>query len=277
VVLTDTHCHLDMSAFDADRESVLQRAAEAGIVRILVPSLNQASAERALALTANDSSIFVAVGIHPTEVPGPIGAELEQIQHLAANPRVVAIGEIGLDYFWVKDDAGRARQRAALRAQLELAGALQLPVVLHLREELDAGSGACTADMMTIVEDWVTGLRATNPALAGRPGVFHSFSGSPKTAAEAVQLGFSIGVTGPVTYKNADTRRQLIASLPLDKLLIETDSPFLAPDPQRGRRNEPAFVVLIADRIAELQSCPPGEVANVTTANAERLFGWGKP
>jgi len=128
---------------------------------------------------------------------------------------------------------------------------------------------------MKILEDWVAGLRRRKDTLAARPGVLHSFSGSLETAEQAIRLGFYIGVTGPITYKDAEKRRQIIAALPLDRLLIETDAPFLTPVPQRGRRNEPAFVRYIADKIGEIHSKHPEEVAAVTSANAARLFDWG--
>jgi TatD DNase family protein len=242
---------------------------------MLVPSLNLASAARALGLTMAHPGVFVAIGLHPTEVESLTDADLDQLRRLADHPRTVAIGEIGLDYFWVRDSAPRAHQRSALRSQLKLASQLHMPVVLHLREEGDAETGDCAADMITILEEWVSGLRLENRVLARRPGVLHSFSGTPETAMRAIGLGFDIGITGPITYRNADSRRQMAAGLPLDKILIETDAPFLTPHPNRGKRNEPAFVTLIADRIAQLQSCTLGEVANVTTANAQRLFGWG--
>lgn len=271
----DTHCHLDMAAFDADREAVLERAARAGIGRILVPSTNRASASRVLALVEDHSALFAAVGFHPTELEGVDDAAMHEVEHLATHPKVVAIGEIGLDYYWVQGSAARARQRVGLQAQLEIAARVGRPVILHMREESDAETGTCAADLMVILEEWVRSLRAHAAELAVQPGVLHSFSGSKEIALRAIGLGFRIGITGPITYKNAEKRRQVIANLPLDKLLLETDAPFLAPVPRRGQRNEPAFVTIIADRIAELQSCAPDEVAAVTSASAEQLFAWG--
>ena len=130
--------------------------------------------------------------------------------------------------------------------------------------------------MIKILEEWVSGLRSRNEALSKRPGVLHSFSGSIETAKRAIELGFYIGVTGPVTYKNAEQKRQVISNLPLEQLLIETDAPYLAPEPHRGKRNEPAFVLHIADKIAEIKSRTPQEVAAATTENAARLFSWGE-
>jgi TatD DNase family protein len=146
--------------------------------------------------------------------------------------------------------------------------------VLHLREAGDAPDGDCASDLLNVLEEWVGRLRMGQNPLAERPGVLHSFSGSHVTAEKAIQLNFYIGVTGPVTYKNAETKRQVLGALPLDRILIETDAPFLAPVPQRGKRNEPAFVRHIADKIAEIQSQNSEEIAAITTANAARLFSW---
>jgi TatD DNase family protein len=184
----------------------------------------------------------------------------------------VAIGEIGLDYYW--KISTREDQIDILKSQLALALELQLPVVLHCREEGDLRNGACADDLIKILEEWVANLKSAGNPLQHRPGVLHSFSGSFENAQRAINLGFFIGVTGPVTYKNAENRRKVTAGLPLEKLLIETDAPFLAPHPYRGKRNEPAFVANIADKIAEIKSCTPQEVAAVTTKNAARLFAW---
>ena len=168
----------------------------------------------------------------------------------------------------------RKTQIEILRLQLSLALELSLPVVLHFREKDDLAQGACSEDLIKILEEWMATLKTRKVPLVGRPGVLHSFSGSLETAKQAIKLGFFIGVTGPITYKNAENRRRVIANLPLENLLIETDAPFLSPQPHRGKRNEPAFVAHIADKIAEIKSRTPQEVADVSTKNAERLFAW---
>lgn len=272
MTLTDTHCHLDFEKFDPDRSAVLERAARAGVERILIPGIHLTSSRAAVKLAESHPMLFAAVGIHPTEAGAFSVDTLKGLRELAASPKVVAVGEIGLDYYW--DAAPHDLQQRVLRAQLDLAAELGLPVVIHLREKGDAPEGPCAADLLNMLEKWVAGLRSRNEPLAERPGVLHSFSGSLATARQAIRLGFYIGVTGPVTYPKAIARRALVAALPLDRLLIETDSPFLAPVPQRGRRNEPAFVRHIADKIAEIQSCSAEEVAAQTTANAMRLFRW---
>jgi len=268
--LTDTHCHLDFNKFDPDRSAVLERAARAGVERILIPGLTLTSSRAAVKLAESHPMLFAAVGIHPTETSNVERSTLEQLRNLAQHPKVGAIGEIGLDYYW--DAAPHDLQQRALQAQLDLAAELGLPVVIHLREKGDAPDGPCASDLLNILEKWGTGLRSRGEALAERPGVLHSFSGSLETARRAIGLGFYIGVTGPVTYRK--DRQELIAALPLERLLIETDSPFLAPAPHRGKRNEPAFVALIADKIAALHQCTIEQVAIATSANANSLFGW---
>ncbi len=273
---TDTHCHLDLQAFDRDREAVIDRALLAGLTRMLIPGLDLASGRRILNLARSREALFAAAGVHPTAIDELSQGWLEDLKSLAESSKVVAIGEIGLDYFWVLDDDARAHQRRALAEQLELAARVGLPVIIHLREADDLAGGPCADDLMGILSDWIDELRAQGHPLAARPGVLHSYAGTLEVAQQAVDLGFCIGVTGPVTYKNASDRRQVVASLPLDRLLLETDSPFLPPVPHRGQRNEPAFVVHIADRIAEIQSRTPAEVARITEANAARLFAWGE-
>ncbi len=193
---------------------------------------------------------------------------------LSENSKVVAIGEIGLDYYW--DSAPHDVHSKRLREQLDLAAELELPVVIHLREKGDAAGGPCAEDAMSILENWVAGLGAEKEALRKNPGVLHSFSGSLETAQRAISLNFYIGITGPVTFKNAKYKQEMVSPLPLENLLIETDAPYLTPHPHRGKRNEPAFVYEIADKIAQLQSRNREEVAAVTTSNAARLFSWGE-
>lgn len=274
MLLTDTHCHLDLNKFDADREAVLARAQAAGVMRLLVPGLHLGSSKEAARLAESNPGVFAAVGFHPTDLDKFSEWAFDQVKELARHPKVVAIGEIGLDDYWVKDEARRAVQREILKRQLAFAEEIGKPVVIHLREENDAWFGGASADLLEIIAAWHGGLKAKNNPLAERPGVLHSFNGTLETAQKAMAMNFFIGVTGPVTYKTADQKRQIIYQLPITKLLIETDSPFLAPMPHRGKRNEPAFVREIADKIAEIKSRNLEEVAAVTTANAARLFLW---
>jgi len=272
-VLTDTHCHLDFNWYDDDRPAVIERAVLSGVKRMLIPGITATSSGDAVALAESHPLIFAAIGVHPTEVRTWNTQTRNALRQLAVSRKVVAIGEIGLDYF--REGGTHEVQRDILGEELALAGELGLPVILHLREEHDANEGQASLDLLKMLEGWVEGLRSRKDALADRPGVLHSFSGSLPTAQAALGLGFFIGVTGPVTFKNARSRQELVETLPLDRILIETDAPFLTPVPYRGQRNEPAFVKYIAEKIALIRSRGPEEIAAMTTSNAERLFSWG--
>ena len=274
MLLTDTHCHLDFHKFDEDRAAVIERAEKAGLVRILIPGLSVTSSLSAIKLAESNPMLFAAIGVHPSEILDFKHEMLDELKQLSKNSKVVAIGEIGLDYYW--DSAPHDHQQRVFREQLDLAAELELPVVIHLREKGDAAGGPCAEDAMSILEDWVAGLGTDKEALKQNPGVLHSFSGSLETAQRAIGLNFCIGITGPVTFKNAKYKQEMVSQLPLENLLIETDAPYLAPHPYRGKRNEPAFVYEIADKIAGLQSRNLEEVAAITTSNAARLFSWGE-
>ena len=302
-MLTDTHCHLDLEKFDSDRDAVIERAARAGVEHILIPGLNVASSHSVVKLAESHPILFAAVGVHPTEAStwGPATAgELHAIittasgvsgssaisgslktsptpgtsaTSRASSPsKILAIGEIGLDYYW--DSAPHEMQKKVLQEQLDLASEAGLPVILHMREAKDAPGGNCASDLLKILGEWVESLRSKNNPLAEKPGVLHSFSGTLETARRAMGLGFYIGVTGPVTFRNARIRQEVVAALPLDRLLIETDAPFQAPHPYRGKRNEPAYVGLIADKIGLLHSRSSEAIAAATSENALRLFNW---
>ncbi len=277
--LTDTHCHLDIEQFDTDRGAVIERARAAGVGRILIPGLTLAGSRSAIEMSKANPLLYNAIGIHPNDAAGWDDNSISRLRALAAgNQKVVAIGEVGLDYYW--DSVPHPAQITILKEQLALAAEVKLPVILHCREQADAEKGSCQDDLLELLEEWVdalagSGMEQPHP-LEARPGVLHSFSGSLESAQHAIRMGFFIGVTGPVTYKNADRRRQMVAGLPLDRVLIETDAPYLAPHPYRGKRNEPAFVAHIADKIAEIRSRTPQEIAAVTSSNAARLFAWGE-
>jgi TatD DNase family protein len=285
VNLTDTHCHLDLDQFDSDREAVLERAALAGVRHILIPGLSVTSSQAVLKLAVSHPMLHAAVGVHPTEASTWSPKTRNELKALTSGTsgafgtsgtsgtsKILAIGEIGLDYYW--DSAPHDIQRNVLRTQLELAAETGLPVILHMREARDALNEICAGDLLHILEEWVSGLRAAKNPLAERPGVLHSFSGSLETAHASMRLGFYIGVTGPVTFENAKRRQEIVTALPLERILIETDAPYLAPHPLRGKRNEPAYVRLIADKIALIHSCNLEKVATTTRENATRLFAW---
>ena len=292
-MLTDTHCHLDLNKFDEDRDAVVQRALEAGLTRMLIPALDYESALAGLKLAEAHPNIFAAVGFHPTDLDKWDDTSIEKLRALTLphpNPstlsgtrpagrgtssKIVAIGEIGLDYYWVKEPEKQAQQRDVLKQQLRLAQEVNKPVIIHMREENDAWFGQASVDLLEILSEWQAQLKTESHPLVERPGVLHSYNGNLETAQKALALNFYIGVTGPVTYKNAEEKRQIIRQLPLERLLIETDAPFLTPVPHRGKRNEPAFVAYIADKIAEIHMTTREQVAQITTINASRLFGWG--
>ncbi len=261
--LIDTHAHLDFEAFDPDRDQVLRRAREAGVVAVILPALDATTAGEALALADATSTpylqLYVAVGVHPNSVAQAWhGTDtLARLRELARHPRVVAIGEIGLDYHW--DFTPPPLQKQALEAQLDLARELGLPVILHQRESAQ--------DLLAMLRAWAVTLPPDHPR-----GVLHSFSAGPEEAERALDLGFAIGITGPVTFKKADTLRAVVAQTPLESLLVETDAPFLTPHPYRGKRNEPAYVRFVAEKIAEVKGVPFDQVARATTAHARRRF-----
>jgi TatD DNase family protein len=272
VELTDTHCHLDINKFDSDREAVISRALEAGLTHILIPGLTVSSSETAVNLAEKHSSIFAAAGIHPNEALTWEDITSDSLCKMAANKKVIAIGEIGLDYYW--NHAPYHIQQEVFKKQLHLAAELNLPVIIHMREAKDAIQEKCAEDLVIILEDWVAGLRSKKNPLQEHPGVLHSFSGSHQTALKAIELGFFIGVTGSVTFQNAVKRQKIVGALPCNRLLIETDAPFLAPHPHRGKRNEPAYVRLVVEKIAQLHGQNVATVAKITTDNAARLFFW---
>ena len=256
--LVDTHCHLDFDRFDEDRDAIVQRTAENGVTRIIVPAIDLQNCEAVLRLTEQYDGVFAAVGVHPNATAVLPSNWLETIKNYAQHKKVVAIGEIGLDYHW--HDSPKDVQHEALRRQLALAAELELPVIIHNRES--------SADVIRLL--------AESP-LAGRerPGVLHSFSADWQTAQAALDMGFYLGFTGPVTFKKAEDLRQIVKKVPLDRILVETDAPFLTPHPYRGKRNEPGYVRFVAEKIAEVRGMETAVFAAQSTANAERLFQLG--
>ncbi|HID89573.1 MAG TPA: TatD family deoxyribonuclease [Anaerolineales bacterium] len=250
--LVDSHAHLDFPQFDADRETVIGRAREAGLVVILNVGVDLASSRAAVALAERHDFIYAAVGVHPHDAKTVTPAVLDRLRELARHPKVVAIGEIGLDYY--RDLSPRAVQRRAFAQQLALAAEVGLPVVVHSREAHD--------DVLDALRDW-----------QGSGGVLHSYSGGPGRLEEVVALGFYIGLSGPITFPKARRLRTVAAAVPLDRLLVETDCPYLTPVPYRGRRNEPAYVRYVAEAVARARGTSIEAVAQATTENVERLFG----
>lgn len=270
--VVDTHCHLDLPQFDADRDAVIERAAAVGVTRIVNPGINLDSCRRVLALADRHPGVYAAVGVHPTDC-GDFDAEtLAVLRELAQHPKVVAIGEIGLDYYWEK--MAFDQQRRALRAQLELAAELGLPVILHARNATD-NDRACTSELLWEIEQWWPALRQPR----GEDdifGVWHAFSGDLAEAERAYAAGLVLGLGGPITFQNARRLHALAPQLRADRLLLETDAPYLAPHPHRGQRNEPGHIPLIARGLAQLTGVAVKDVAHRTTQTAERCFRFGR-
>jgi TatD DNase family protein len=264
--LFDTHTHLESPRFDADRTLVIARARSAGVVRMLSCGSDIATSQENVRLAAQHEGLYAAVGIHGHEArsavvdaaacedtPQITDAILGQLAELASAPRVVAIGEIGLDYHY--NFSPPPVQRAALARQLKLASVLGLPVILHNRES--------DADLRRIVDEAGAPLR----------GVLHCFLADQAMAEWALSKGLYIGIAGPITFKNMTGLAEIVRRIPLDRLLVETDCPYLAPHPHRGSRNEPAFVVQVAAKLAEILDLPLHDIVRYTTDNACRLFG----
>lgn len=254
-MLIDTHCHLDFDRFDPDRDEVVARAAAHGVSRIIVPAINLDNCLTVLRLAERYEGVYAAIGIHPNSSAEWQDSWLEQLREYAGHEKVVAIGEIGLDYYWNRSP--KPVQHQAFTAQLNLAHELDLPVIIHNRES--------DADVVRLLQE---------SPLAGqaRPGVLHSFSSRWEIAQQVLTMGFYLGFTGPLTFKQADELRRVAGQAPLDRLLIETDAPFLAPQQKRGQRNEPAYVAYVAERLAALHGLDAAAMAQQTSANAMRLF-----
>jgi len=246
-VHADTHAHLNHPNFAPDLPEVIARAHQAGVSRIFVPGYDLPSSDAALELARRHEGVSAAVGIHPHDASTFDDAALARLRELAAAPEVVAIGESGLDYHY--DHSPREAQRAAFKAHANLARELTLPLIVHSREASD--------DVMSILADAAPGIV-----------ILHCFSGDEAMAAQAIERGYYIGLAGPLTFHNAERLRAIAAGLPRERVLIETDCPYLATAPHRGKRNEPAHVTLVARRLAELWGIDPSAVAALTSANA---------
>ena len=248
----DTHAHYDDSRFDGDRDAVLAALPEAGVELVLDPGCDLPSSRAAAALAERYGHVYAAAGIHPENCAGFQDADLAALRQLLAQPKVAAIGEIGLDYYW-EENPPRDFQQQVLRQQLALAQELALPVIIHDRE--------AHADTLSIVREF-----------PGVTGVFHCFSGSPEMARELLQMGWYLGFDGPVTYKNARRAPEVAAVTPPERMLIETDSPYMTPVPYRGKRNDSGYVYLVAEKLAAWKGLAPEELARITTENGKRLF-----
>ncbi len=256
--LVDTHAHLYLDRFDADREEALERARAAGVAQIVLPAIDVPSIEQALALAERYDGLYVMTALHPSETKEATAADFDRVAAFCAHEKVVAVGESGLDYYW--DRSFDARQQAFFRRHVRLAIAQDLPLVIHNRE--------ATEDVLAIL--------AEERAAAERPerlrGILHCFTDGPAEAERAAGLGFLVGLGGILTFKNSGLAAR-VKDIPLEQIVLETDAPFLAPEPHRGKRNEPAYVRHVAERLAEVKAVPVEEVARIASENARRIYG----
>lgn len=257
--LIDTHAHLDMEEFDSDRLEVIYRAKEAGIRNIISVGIDLASSLRAINLSQSNEGIFATTGFHPSKAKELTRQDLVELEKLANHPKVVAIGELGLDYHYQPVD--KKEQIRLMRLQLELAERLELPVVIHCREAEE--------DMLSALADWTSkNKRASNQAL----GVIHCFNGNSETANKYLEMGFYISIGAYIGYPSAKHLYDVIRDIPPDKLLLETDSPFLPPQKYRGQRNEPLYIPFILQALADITGSTRETIAHRTTENAKQLF-----
>ena len=250
--LFDTHAHYNDNAFNRDRESLLDALPDAGVGAVVIPGVDVESSRSALALAESRPWLFAAVGFHPEDCAGCTDGDFDTIRDLCRSEKVVAIGEIGLDYYWAENPPKEFQQRV-FRRQLQMALELDLPVIVHEREAHE--------DALQVLSEF--------PEVTG---VFHCYSGSAEMAGLLVSKGWYIGFTGVITFKNARKLVETALAIPLDRMVIETDCPYMAPEPFRGRRNDPGYLYRMAERLAELRGVTPEAMQEITTANGKRLY-----
>ena len=251
-MLYDSHAHLDDPQFDADRDAVIQKIKDAGVAYLNNIGADMKTSAASIKLAEKNEFIYAAVGVHPSETTDMTESDIDELRRMAAHPKAVAIGEIGLDYHY--EDTNKELQKKWFRRQLELAKELDMPVVIHDRES----GGECIA----ILKE----MGITN-------GVMHCYSGSAETAKELLDMGFHISFTGVLTFKNAKKAVQAVSVIPMDRLMIETDCPYMAPEPYRGTRNDSSYVGRVAEKMAEIKGISVTEVERITCENAKRFFG----
>ena len=251
-MLVDSHTHIQLSQFDRDRYDVLQRAKSAGIEQILVIGFDLKTSQQAVELAMNTENLWATVGMHPHDAKDLTNTAMDTFRRLADHPKVIALGEMGLDYY--RDLSPRSIQKTAFEQQLDLAEEFDMPIIVHNREAYH--------DILPI-------LRSRKGRIVG---VLHCFSGDIDIMKQTLDIGFYIGIGGPVTYKKSDDLQTVAKQVPANRLLIETDCPWLAPQFRRGKRNEPSYVISVVERIAELRGMPTEEIGQITTQNFVTLF-----
>ncbi|MBP1970342.1 TatD DNase family protein [Virgibacillus natechei] len=252
-MLFDTHVHLNARQFSEDRGATIQRAFDAGVTNMVVVGFDRETIPLAIEIAEQNETIYAAVGWHPVDAIDMTDEDLNWIEELAAHPKVVAIGEMGLDYHW--DKSPKDIQKQVFRKQIRLAKKVNMPITIHNRE--------ATSDIIEILQE-------EDAKAVG--GIMHCYNDSVDYVQACLDMNFYISLGGPVTFKNATMPKEVAVEVPIDRLLVETDAPFLAPHPNRGKRNEPAYVKLVAEKIAELKEMTLDEVSKITTENAFSLF-----
>ncbi len=253
-MLVDSHCHLDFDVFDEDRDETIQRARDAGVATMVTICTHVTRFERIRAIAESDANIWCTVGIHPHQAEEEPVVSVEDLVSRAAHPKVIGIGETGLDYYY--DNSPRELQKTSFRTHIAAARETGLPLIVHTRDADD--------DMADILEDEM--------GKGAFPGVLHCFSSGRRLAERALDIGFYISLSGIVTFKNAQDLRDIAKDVPVDRILVETDAPFLAPIPNRGKRNEPSFVADTAAKVAEIKNIDNDALSSTSTENFFRLF-----
>ena len=253
-MLYDSHCHINDEAFKNDVNEVIQAAVNEGVNPLVVIGWDVPSSKKAVELSQTYDSVYAMVGVHPENIDGLSLSVLDEIEKLTASPKVIAIGEIGLDYYWKNNPETKAAQKEWFIAQLKLAERLRLPVSIHSR--------SATQDTLAILKEYPLTQK----------GVLHCYSGSLESMKEFAKLGFYFGFDGPITFKNAKEPKRCVEECPIDRLLVETDCPYMTPEPYRGKRNQPAYIPYIAAKMAELKGMDQKEFEKALRDNFERLF-----
>jgi TatD DNase family protein len=251
-MLIDSHAHLEMKEFDGDRDEVIGRAGQAGVERIITVGTTVSDCEKAVSIACRHEAVYAAIGVHPHEVKGINDKTYDDLKRLAKSEKIVAFGEIGLDFF--RNLSPRDVQIKRFGEQLELAGEIGLPIIIHDRE--------AHKETLEMLRGW-----------KGKQGVIHCFSGDYSMAQECLDMGFCISIPGSVTFGKSEKLQDVVRRIPLNSLLLETDAPYLTPHPNRGKRNEPAYVIHTARKVAEIKGLSYEHVADVSSRNARVLFG----
>lgn len=252
--MIDSHCHINDNLYKENPEEYIKNAENSGVFQFLVVGFDKASSVDAVNISKQFNGCYAAVGIHPSDIKKRKENDLEEIRKLAKEEKVIAIGEIGLDYYWDKDETIKAEQRKYFIEQIKIANELDLPISIHCREAID--------DCLQILKE--------NPVK--NAGIMHCFAGSVESAKEFIKLGFLLGFGGTVTFKNAVRPKEVVASVPSDSYVLETDAPYLTPDPYRGKENHSKYLYLIRNKIAELRGISPEQVEKETNENFKRVF-----